>query len=382
MRNVCFIACRELRFALKSWETYFWGFVMPVVFTYFIGTVTGQSGGGSGPAAKDPIALVAPESAGMLADRVGQRLEQNQFAVERRPSAAAAESYARRLIVPDRFTHSALGGGPAVLEFQRKEEGLAQDYDRFRVARAVYTVLADILVCARAGEEPGKEAFDRVDKMPRTLTVEVRPAGTRTKVPTGFEQAVPGMMIMFTMVVLLSHGSVSLVIERQQGRLKRLASTPISCGELAVGKWLGWMVIGAIQILVGMTAATVLFHMDWGPDLPMILLVLLSFSALCASTGMLLGNLVRTEGQAVAISVLAANVLATLGGLCWPIEITPGWMQKLAECLPTGWAMHAMHQLITFRAGASAALLPLIAVTVLAAAVGWLGARRSGIFSG
>ena len=215
----------------------------------------------------------------MLADRIGQRLEQNQFAVERPATVEQATSYARRLIVPDRFTQSVLRGDPAVLEFQRKEEGLAKDYDQFRVARAVYTVLADILVCARAGEHPSQEAFDRVDKMPRARARSA--AGRRgTKVPTGFEQAVPGMMIMFTMVVLLSNGSVSLVIERQQGLLKRLASTPISRGQLAAGKWLAWMVIGALQVLVGMTAATVLFHMDWGPDLPMILLVLLAFGAL------------------------------------------------------------------------------------------------------
>ena len=91
---------------------------------------------------------------------------------------------------------------------------------------------------------------------------------------------------------------------------------------------------------------------------------------------MLMGNLIRTEGQGVAISVLAANGLSALGGLWWPIEISPGWMQKLAKCLPTGWAMHAMHQLITFRAGAATAMLPLVGLLALAAAVGWLGARR------
>ena len=94
-------------------------------------------------------------------------------------------------------------------------------------------------------------------------------------------------MIMFTMLSLLSAGSVSLVVERRQGLLKRLASTPISRGELFAGKWAGRLVLGVAQIVFAMIAGSVLFGMNWGPGLPMILLVLLAFGALCASFGIL-----------------------------------------------------------------------------------------------
>ena len=56
----------------------------------------------------------------------------------------------------------------------------------------------------------------------------------------------------------------------------------------------------------------------------------------------------RTEKQAAAIGVIAANLLGALGGCWWPIEITPAWMQKLALFLPTGWAMNALHALVNF----------------------------------
>ena len=85
--------------------------------------------------------------------------------------------------------------------------------------------------------------------------------------------------------------------------------------------------------------------------------MLFAFGALCASFGVLLGNLARSEGQGIGFSVLGTNVFAALGGLWWPIEITPRWMQSLALCLPTGWAMDAMHQLVSSRASAAAVLL-------------------------
>ncbi|MFT7670632.1 MAG: ABC-2 type transport system permease protein, partial [Planctomycetota bacterium] len=48
--------------------------------------------------------------------------------------------------------------------------------------------------------------------------------------------------------------------------------------------------------------------------------------------------------------------LAALGGCWWPIEVTASWMQTLANWIPTGWMMGAMHQLINFGNGPASAL--------------------------
>ncbi len=74
--------------------------------------------------------------------------------------------------------------------------------------------------------------------------------------------------------------------------------------------------------------------------------------------------------------VLTTNVLAALGGCWWPIEITPGWVQKLALLLPTGWIMDALHKLMSFGAAPSAVLPHLAAQAGLAVASAWLLARR------
>ena len=56
--------------------------------------------------------------------------------------------------------------------------------------------------------------------MPRALTLSVTSAGKRLVPPIGFAQAVPGTMVMFTMLVLLTSGAVTLVVEREQGLLR------------------------------------------------------------------------------------------------------------------------------------------------------------------
>jgi ABC-type multidrug transport system permease subunit len=67
--------------------------------------------------------------------------------------------------------------------------------------------------------------------------------------------------------------------------------------------------------------------------------------------------------------------LAALGGCWWPIEITPGWMQRLALFLPTGWAMGALHQLISFGAAATVAVPHVLGLAALSLLLGVVSVR-------
>ena len=52
---------------------------------------------------------------------------------------------------------------------------------------------------------------------------------------------------MFTLLVLLSSGAAQLVVEREQGLLRRLASTPIPRGSVVLGKWAGPVIYNEIH---------------------------------------------------------------------------------------------------------------------------------------
>ena len=372
-RNARFIARKDIQYLLRGRETFVWLFIMPIVFFYFIGTVTGGMSGASGP---ERIAVWAPDNSGFLVDQFVRRLEDQQYEVVRPDTIEEFNRFGRRVTIPEDFTSRVVAGEKGVVDFARSQSGLGQDYDNIRVGRALYTVLADLVATDYLDEEPGPAAFDRLEEMPRMLTLEVVPAGERQQIPSGFEQAIPGTMVMFTMIILLTSGAVTLVIERKQGLLRRLASTPIDRGEIVLGKWGGRMALGLVQIAFAMLAGTVLFGMNWGPDLPMIVVVLTGWAAVSASLGLLLGNLASSEGQAIGIGVLTANVLAALGGCWWPIEITPEWMQTFQKFLPTGWAMDALHRLISFQAGPASVLPHLAAMLSFAVIAGWVGARR------
>jgi ABC-2 type transport system permease protein len=374
-----FIARHDLAFILRQKETLLWVFVMPIVFFYFIGTVTGGFGGGS-PDRPNPLAMQAPENGGVIVDELVRRLEEQNYDVIRTKTTEEFDGYSRRFTIPAVSSHptvtdAVLAGSQLEVTFERRGDALAANLDEFRVSRAVYAVVADLAVMKSQDQEVTAAGFSGLAAAPRRLTLSVRPAGRRLEPPEGFAQAVPGTMVMFTMIILLTSGAIMLVVEREHGLLRRLASAPISRGSIVLGKWSARMVLGLVQLAFAMAIGTVLFRIDWGGNVPMVALVLVAWAAFNASLALLLGNIARTQAQTTGIGVLASMVLAALGGCWWPIEITPPWMQAVATVLPTGWTMDAMHKLVNFGYGPETALPHVAALFASALAAGAAGAR-------
>jgi ABC-type multidrug transport system permease subunit len=363
---------KDLRYMLRQKETLMWVFFMPIVFFFFIGNITGGFGGS--PSEKTPLVVQTDPGAGFLADHFLDQLEARGYRLVSPDSVEEGSSWAR-LEIQEGFTDSILAGETTTLRLTREKPGLGADYDEIRIQRSILAILGDVIRASQDGRVPDDAALVEAAATPRTLSLEVSRAGRRREIPSGFEQAIPGTMVMFTLMILFTSGSILLVIERRDGLLRRLASAPIGRGSVLLGKWGSRLFLGIIQIAFAMLTGTVLFKMDWGPNLPMLFLVLVVYGGLGALLGILLGNLARTEGQAVGIGVLTTNIIAPLGGCWWPIEITPEWMQKLALVFPTGWAMDALHKLVSFEAPPSS-VVPHIAVMLVASlVVGWLAAR-------
>jgi ABC-type multidrug transport system permease subunit len=119
------------------------------------------------------------------------------------------------------------------------------------------------------------------------------------------------------------------------------------------------MLLASVQILFFLVSGRLLFDVALGDSLGGIVLVLLVYAWVASSLGLWLGAVVRAEEKVVGLGVLSSMVMAALGGCWWPLEIVPDSMQVLAYFFPTGWAMAALHQLISFGAGLGSALRPL-----------------------
>jgi ABC-2 type transport system permease protein len=176
---------------------------------------------------------------------------------------------------------------------------------------------------------------------------------------------------MYLMMNLLVFGGATISAERRNGVIKRLMVFPVTHLEIVTGKIYGLMLLGLVQILFFLAVGKFLFYVNLGANLPAVTLTLL---------GCLRGSLVRwacwwAHDRVNGICVLAALLMPALGG-CWlPLEIGPPLLKTIALCTPTGCALQALHQLISFGSDFNAVLVPLAVLVAFGVAANWLAAR-------
>jgi ABC-type Na+ efflux pump permease subunit len=301
------------------------------------------------------------------------RLENAGFEVVQGPEAARRS---RRLIVPPGFTATVESGKQAMLEFRHTAEGQSGNYESIRVQRAAYSTLADLAILTIEGTPLTPQSLEARRNEKTNLTLKTEIATRQQRPAAGYDQSVPGMMVMFSLLVMVTTGSIHLLTERREGILRRLASSPMPRGAVVLAKWLSRFTLGVIQAAFAALTSTLWLGVHWGDHPLAVATVLLLYTAFASVAGLLLGNFAQSEGQAAGIGVASANALAALGGCMWPIEITPQWAQSLALVLPNGWAMHGLHRLMLFGDGPSAVVPHAAALAALTLACAAVLARR------
>ena len=156
---------------------------------------------------------------------------------------------------------------------------------------------------------------------------------------------------MFIMMNLLIFGGATVASERREGVLRRLLVQPLSRMHLILGKILGLLLLGAVQIIFLLVAARWLMKVQFAGNLPWVLLTMMIYAWAAAAFGILIGSIITREDKVVAVGVLVTMVMAALGGCWWPLEIVPENVRLLGHAFPTAWAMDALHQLISFGGG-------------------------------
>lgn len=376
LKNILFIAKKDFHYSLKEKTLLMWLFLMPIVFFGFIGSTTGGFAKKNtnsviniavwekipGDAKNDPIAT-----------QIMYRLEQEGFTIklfnddtDLEQTNYTFEDYTRKLWLPAQLSQQIAANEQVTITYDTTANGLTQSRDQFAIEKALYQTLGDLLIFNKRQSSNDEINFDQVNALEKNILTDITSAGEKLNIPAGFNQAVPGILVMFIMLIALSSGALSIFLERQSGVLKRLAASPLSRKEIVLGKWLGKWLITIVQMIYGMFIGWLLFNIHWGDHLLTIVMILLIWAIANAALAVLLGSLATSEGQVSAIATISSLLLAALGGCWWPIEITPQWMQKLAHFLPTGWVMEALHQLMYFGGQLQQVMPQVFALVVLA----------------
>jgi ABC-2 type transport system permease protein len=348
MRHVLLIGHHDVRLFLRERSSYIWLFLVPLVFVYFMGLAVR---GPSGPSVARPTVLIDNRDSGFLGRVFVKELGEQGLNAVGPQDAGGAE---RGITVPADFTQRVLEKKQAKVVFFKIEgsDDPAAALVEVRLMRALVAMNGRLVEHAVKSQSaaPTEDALVALLQEPNPVSLQSSFAGRKPR-PVGFGLSLPGNLVMYLFLNLLMFGGASVANERRTGVLRRLAVNPVARRDLVFGKLYGLVLLAGVQIVFFMIAGQYLFGVNIRDNLFGIVLILLVFSWVAASLGVLIGSLVKAEEKVVGLGLLVALPMAALGGCWWPMEIVPKFLQYAALVTPTGWALVGLHQLITFGGG-------------------------------
>ena len=192
---------------------------------------------------------------------------------------------------------------------------------------------------------------------------------------SSLEQNIPGFSLMFVLLTLLFSVSLGLREEEIWTTSIRLAIAPVSAATLLGGKLLARWVIGTVQLLMLLLFGHFVYGLALGNSpLAMLAIVTVTVASMTCFAAVV-AVFVRTREQAVPVALAVSFVLASLGGLFWPVQTLPQSMQQVAGVLITTWSMSGLQDVMLRVRGLAGISRELLVLLTYGLASFWIALR-------
>ena len=364
MKKILSIAWKDTKIRFTGFSEWLFFLILPIVFTLILGGSTGAN-----PDNRIRLLVVDLAQTPLSADFLAA-LEKSEAVRPILTDLADAETqFSQRnvsvvLVIPPEFNLENLEKGAIELELRQQPNnlnGLVAQQSVMAVARRVSSTVDIAAASLRTAEEvrgspfsdeERRSYFESSLKQAQTLLAEApnRMITTRGATPDQIEydpraNSSAGQLITWVFIPLFGLSEM-FAIERQKGTLRRILVTPTRKGTYLFGTIFGQVITALFQMALLIGFGILVMKLNWGQNLPALLVMMLASAMTAAAFGTMLGTFVRTGSQANGLSIMLGMVMALLGGCWYPIELFPQAVQNAVKVLPTTWAMEGLLDLV------------------------------------
>ena len=146
---------------------------------------------------------------------------------------------------------------------------------------------------------------------------------------------VPGLIALIMMMIAAQLASITIAREWERGTMEQLISTPIRRGELILGKFIPYFMIGFFDLLVAISMGQFVFRVPFRGNLVLLLILSSIFLTGALSQGIYFSIVAKNQRLATQLAVLT-TFLPTfiLSGFIFPIYNMPKVIQVFTYVVP------------------------------------------------
>ena len=145
---------------------------------------------------------------------------------------------------------------------------------------------------------------------------------------------VPGLLGVILTMTMVMMTALAVTRERERGTMENLLAMPVRPIEVMAGKIAPYIVIGAVQVSVVLTAAKILFGVPFVGSFTLFAVATLLFITVNLALGFTFSTIAQNQLQAMQMSFFFLLPSILLSGFAFPFRGMPGWAQMIGECLP------------------------------------------------
>ena len=180
---------------------------------------------------------------------------------------------------------------------------------------------------------------------------------------------VPGIVAFVVMLISLLFTSIAIIREKEAGTMEQLIVTPLTAGELIVGKTVPYIIISLVQLFIVMFIAVFWFDIPIAGNLALLPLAASLFLLSTLGIGLFISTVSATQQQAMMTTFFVLMPFFMLSGFIFPIANMPTAVQWLTYLNPLRYFLVIVRGVFLKGVGLDILWPQYVAMTVLGLAV-------------
>lgn len=178
------------------------------------------------------------------------------------------------------------------------------------------------------------QAFSK-SGIPEPAMIDVRPRVWFNQDLRSRNYIIPGLIAVIIMIIAALLTSLTVARERERGTMEQLISTPVKAGEIILGKFIPYFIIGLIDQLIAVAMAQFVYHVPFRGSLALLFLCSALFLTGALALGMLISITAKNQLMASQLAMLVTFLPGfLLSGFAWAISNMPPTIQAITHAVP------------------------------------------------
>jgi ABC-2 type transport system permease protein len=149
----------------------------------------------------------------------------------------------------------------------------------------------------------------------------------------------PGVLVILVTAIGFLLAGLNMVREKETGTIEQINVTPVRKSQFIVAKMVPFLIIGLIDLALGLVIGKIFFNIPFEGSIPVMFLAASIFLLAVLGMALLISTFSATQQQFMFIGFFFLIVFILMSGIFTPYESMPMWAQKFNMINPVAYLM-------------------------------------------